>query len=492
MGNTENIPKEEPSLKMKAIRSVKWTTMAEVVLKISSMVVTIFLARMLDKEDFGLYALAFVVIDGLGLFKSIGIDKALIQRSEELDKAADTAFLIIPPLGIVLYGTLWLVTPYVANFYPEAADLPQVLRALGFFFVIFTVGKIPLTLLEKDIKFDVIAKITVVSQFFYSIVALSLAFSGFGVWSLVIAYLGTELVRCFMYWRAVPWRPSWTFDKQIASEMFHFGKFVFLSSLIWFLERSFDKIIIPKVIDITTLGVYSIANNLASIPAGFLGVKVSHVLFPTYSKLQGNLYNMKMAFLRVFKVVFMICAPITMGLYLIGGDFLLIAYGSKWVDAVPLVQILAFCGLFHAMGYAKGPILLSLNKPKIGFYLGLIKALILFTTLIPIAKTHGIIGVSWFILVLTIIMFFVGQSITLRLMKVKWSEVLAVLSSTMWACAAMGIVFALTNAYVMGLEVHAIVKFLLNFTIVSAAFGAVIWIKEKEFIWDIKQMVMKS
>ncbi|MCB9721566.1 MAG: hypothetical protein H6756_11905 [Candidatus Omnitrophica bacterium] len=129
----------------------------------------------------------------------------------------------------------------------------------------------------------------------------------------------------------------------------------------------------------------------------------------------------------------MICAPITMGLYLIGGDFLLIAYGSKWVDAVPLVQILAFCGLFTAMGYAKGPILLSLNKPKIGFYLGLIKALILFTTLIPIAKTHGIIGVSWFILVLTIIMFFVGQSITLRLMKVKWSEVLAVLSSTLWA-----------------------------------------------------------
>ena len=492
MGNTENIPKEEPSLKMKAIRSVKWTTMAEVVLKISSMVVTIFLARMLDKEDFGLYALAFVVIDGLGLFKSIGIDKALIQRTKDLDKATDTAFLIIPPMGIVLYGVLWVITPFVASFYPEAIDLPEVLRALGLFFVIFTLSKVPLTLLEKDIKFDVIARITVVSQVFYSVTALTLAFSGCGVWSLVVAYLATECIRCILFWRAVPWRPSFTFDKKVALEMLHFGKFVFLSSLIWFLERSFDKIIIPKVIDISTLGVYSIANNLASIPAAFLGVKVSHVLFPTYSKLQGNLYNMKMAFLRVYKVVFMICAPVTLGLFLIGGDFLVVAYGSKWIDAVPLLQILAFCGLFTAMGYAKGPILLSLNKPKIGFLLGSIKAVILFVALIPVARTYGIVGVSWFILVLTIVMFFIGQSITLNLIKVKWSEVLAVLSSTLWACAAMGIAFALTNPYVMALEAHAIVKFLLNSTIISAAFGAVIWIKEKEFIWDIKQMVIKS
>ncbi|MCB9721565.1 MAG: oligosaccharide flippase family protein [Candidatus Omnitrophica bacterium] len=225
MGNTENIPKEEPSLKMKAIRSVKWTTMAEVVLKISSMVVTIFLARMLDKEDFGLYALAFVVIDGLGLFKSIGIDKALIQRTKDLDKATDTAFLIIPPMGIVLYGVLWVITPFVASFYPEAIDLPEVLRALGLFFVIFTLSKVPLTLLEKDIKFDVIARITSFSQVFYSVTLLT-AFSGFGVWSLVIAYLGTELVRCISVLAGRALAAVLTFDKKIALEMLHFGKFV--------------------------------------------------------------------------------------------------------------------------------------------------------------------------------------------------------------------------------------------------------------------------
>lgn len=492
MSNTDNIPKEEPSLKMKAIRSVKWTTLAEVALKISSMIVTIFLARMLDKADFGLYALAFVIINGLGLFKSIGFDKALIQRADKVEEAADTAFFIIPPLGFILYGVLWLVTPFVADFYPEATELPDVLRALGLFFVIFTVGKVPLTLLEKDIKFDVIAKITVTSQVFYSVVALALAFSGFGVWSLVIAYLGTEFVRCIQYWRAVTWRPSFTFDKTLAAEMFHFGKFVFLSSLVWFLERSFDKFAIPKIIDITTLGLYSIANNLASIPAGFLGVKVSHVLFPTYSKLQGNLYNLQQAFLRVFKVVFMICAPITLGLFLIGGDFLLVAYGEKWVDAVPLVKILAISGLFHAMGYAKGPILLTLNKPKLGFVLGLIKAFILFTTLIPVAKKYGIIGVAYYITILNSVMFFIGQGITLRLMKVKWGQVLNVLSSTLWACAMMWIVHAFTYASVMAWDVHAIVKFLINFLIASLGFLAVIWIKEREFVLDIKNMVIKS
>lgn len=493
MSNTDNIPKKgEPGLKMKAIRSVKWSSISQLMSKVTSMIVTIFLARMLSKADFGLYALAFVIIDGLGLFKSIGIDKALIQRQEKVESAANTAFFIIPTLGLVLYGILWALTPFLADFYSDAPELPGVLRALGLFFVIFTFSKVPITLLEKEIKFDVIAKVNMTAQVLYSILALTLAFNGFGVWSLVIGFLSSSLIKCFLFWRCVKWRPKAEFDVKVAKEMFHFGKFVLFGSLIWFVQRSFDKVVIPKVLNIATLGIYSIATNLADIPSSFLGVKVSHVLFPTYSKLQGDMYNMRRAFLRVFKVVLMLCMPLTLGLFFVGGDFLVLAYGDKWVDAVPILQILAFTGLFNALGYAKGPILLSLNKPKIGFVLGSIKAAFLFIFLIPIGKSHGVIGISWFMLAINLLMFIVGQVIVFRFIGIKWNQFERVTRSTMVSSLTMSAVLVPVMMGIEGLGWHPIVELGVNVVAASVGYLAPLWIMEKKFILDLKDMVIKS
>lgn len=489
----EDIPIDNgPSLKMRTVRSVKWSTYNEIIFKISSMVVTIFLARMLDKADFGLYALAFVVIDGLGLFKSMGFDKALIQRKTDIDKAANTAFIVIPSLGIVLYLVLLLIIPFVSDFYPEAHGLGDVLRALGLFFIIFTISKVPMALLEKEIRFDVLAKLEMSSQIFYSVIALTLAFCGMGVWSLVIAYLSMNIIRCVLYWKNVSWRPRFEFDKEIALEMFHFGKYIFLGSIIWFVLSSFDKIVIPKILDISTLALYAIAMNLAEIPSSFLGAKVSHVLFPTYSKLQGNVYDLTMAFTRVFKLIFMVCAPISVGLLLVGGDFLVMAYGDKWAGAVPILQILSLYGLTNAMGYAKGPILLSLNKPKLTFQLSALRAAAIFLFVIPMGKFFGVCGIAWVVLFTSVALFFIGFVFINKFLHLSKEQIKNMIQSTLIAVAVMSTGILIIQKIAAVLEINHIVRFFVCFTCGAGFYLLTLWLLEKEFILEVKDLAIKS
>lgn len=490
--NESAAEQHEPSLKLKTVRSVKWSTMAEVAVKISSMVVTIFLARMLEKSDFGLYALAFVVIDGLGLFKSMGFDKALIQRKTDIDKAANTAFIVIPSLGILLYLVLLLIIPVLANFYPEAHGLADILRALGLFFIIFTISKVPATLLEKEIKFDVLAKFDIISQVFYSIIALALAFHGMGVWSLVIAYLSMNLIRCVQYWRNVKWRPRFEFDKVIALEMFHFGKYIFLGSIIWFVLSSFDKIVIPKILDVTTLGLYAVAMNLADIPGSFLGAKVSHVLFPTYSKLQGNTYNLMRAFTRVFKLIFMVCAPISIGLLLIGGDFLVLTYGEKWADAIPILQILSVYGLTNALGYAKGPIFLSMNMPKFTFQLSALRGVLIFVFVIPMGKMFGVCGIAWVVLLTSLLLFFLGWGLIIKTLKITTEQLKEMAASTVIGVLVMSVGIVLVHKICVIAGLHMFIRFLLCFLSGAALYLVTLWVREKDFILEVKDLAIKA
>ena len=144
------------SLKHKVFHGAIWLSGAAFARKIISFATTIVLARILEPTVFGLYALAFVVIDGFGLFKSMGIDSALIQRKDKVDVAAHTAFFIIPSFGIVIYLVLLLCSPVIAYFM-ESQELAAVICALGLVFVISSFQRVPLVLLERNMKFNIMA-----------------------------------------------------------------------------------------------------------------------------------------------------------------------------------------------------------------------------------------------------------------------------------------------------------------------------------------------
>ncbi|MBZ0167479.1 MAG: lipopolysaccharide biosynthesis protein, partial [Candidatus Omnitrophica bacterium] len=424
------------SLKHKTAQSTKWVMFYSVAQRIISFCTTIVLARILDPEVFGMYALAFVVIDGFGLFKSLGIDAALIQRKDDADEAANTAFYIIPFFGIVIYFVLTVSSPYIAEFMGDPEIVP-VLRALGLIFVLNAFQRVPLVMLEKDLKFGWLSMSGIAIDILYSVLAITFSILGWRVWSLVVAFLIKTIFGVSIVWVISRWKPNFRFSWALAKDMFHFGKFVFMSSLIAFSISSFDKIVIPKFIDMATLGLYTIAYNFSTIVSSYLGGRINRVLYPVYSRMQDDLHDLRRNYLKVLKLLTLISFPVSVGILLVGGEFLELAYGAKWVGAIPILKILAWLGFLHTVGSTGGPIINALKKPKINFMIDGVKALIIFGGMIPAVKFFGIKGIAYVVLFNSAVAVALSQFVVTRLIKLRYIHILASLRPAAFAALGM-------------------------------------------------------
>ena len=270
------------SLKKQTVSSLKWQIGANVLQKIITFGATIILARLLGPSAFGLFALTMVIVSSFELFKSLGIDSALIRKADNFEDAANTAFVIIPLLGILLYIVLNFSAPIIAKFLNNRELLP-IIRVLGIVFVISCFSKVPQASLERDMHFKKISIAEFTSSIIFSVSAVVFAFLNFRVWSLVYAYIIKMFVYMAMIWIYAQWRPKLFFNKTLALEMFNFGKFVFLASAVWFIKMNLDNFLVGKLLGLTMLGLYAIAFNIANFGADYFGNKVYKVIYPAYS-----------------------------------------------------------------------------------------------------------------------------------------------------------------------------------------------------------------
>lgn len=409
------------TLKKQTVNGVKWLVGSSFLQKAISVCTTIVLARILGPADFGLFALAFVAIDALGLFKSMGFDSALIQRNEDVNKAANTAFFIIPFLGIILYLILSISAPFIAKFLNNE-QVSGIIRALGIIFVISCFGRVPATLLEKNIQFRKVSIIEVSSAIVNSVSALTFAFLKFGVWSLVIAYVIKVTVQNVLTFIVCGWKPRFEFDKKIALDMFHFGKFIFLGALVWFLKMNLDNLLVGKLLGVTALGLYAIAFNVANFGAEYFGGKVYRVTYPAYAKIQNDLKGLKDAALEVFKHTSWIALPLGTGFFLLGKEFLTLVYGEKWVGAADTLKILAWAGTCNTLTAGLSGVFLALNKTKFTFWVILLEVTIFFIFISPMAKLYGIRGVGIVVSFASFSTLFFILLMSMKMLRIKLSQ----------------------------------------------------------------------
>ena len=212
-------------------------------------------------------------------------------------------------------------------------SLTSVIRILGLIYIIKCFSRVPSALYVKELNFKTKAIIELSAEVFNSTVAITLAFLKFGVWSLVYAYLVKQLITFIGFWKFCPWRLRPEFDWHIARELIHFGKFVFSSSLLWFLVKNLDRMVIGRLLGTVILGFYAIAYNIANLTATHFTGLVSQVMFPAYSKIQNDRNKMEEVFLRTMKYISLVSIPFCVGIFILAPDFLRIVYGEKWLPA---------------------------------------------------------------------------------------------------------------------------------------------------------------
>ena len=381
------------SLKREAIKGIGWVSVITFFTRTSRFIVTLFLAKLLIPEDFGVMAIGLLVVNILILFREVGVGAALIHKQENIEKAASTAFFIIIGVSIILFTITCLVSNYIVQFFRYQISTKMVCF-LAFSIVLSAIGKTHFLQLQKSLNFQKEVFPEFISIIGYACITIILALSNYGVWSLVYGHLASELLRTVMLIIVTPWQPRLEFDMKSAKELLSFGKHVLGSTFTIYLFNNLDQIIIGRVLGTKLLGFYSFGYRIANLPAQNIAQIVGHVMFPVYSQMQLQTERFRNAYLNTFKYISALTIPIAFGILLLAPHLFKILYGSKWDSAIPVLQILCVYGLFRSFGSLAGSVLMSKGYPQWLWYVAGVQVLIVLPLVYTVSKHFGIEGVA--------------------------------------------------------------------------------------------------
>ncbi|HPP75445.1 MAG TPA: lipopolysaccharide biosynthesis protein [Armatimonadota bacterium] len=402
------------------ITGVGWTFSSAVTVRAMQFLVTVVLARLLAPSAFGLFALGTMIITAITLFRDLGLGQSLIYHKTDVQKNAETTFLMSAVFGLLSWGAVFVASPLLAKLF-GGPDLIWPLRVMSFSVVLTSLATVPSVLLEKELEFKKRALPEFAMGISYAAAALILAVKGFGVWSLVGGHLAMSAASLIVTWLVAGWKPAASFHRESAKKTLNFGKHLMAASVLFLAFFYIDHAAIGRWLGVTALGYYSIAFTICNLPATNITHVVNKVMYPTYSKLNEDMAALRKAYTRTVKSIAMLSFPIACWLFMASEDFVLGFFGPKWSPAIPLFKILALYGMFRSIGATAGSVFMAVGEPKWVYRLNFLQIAIAAPLVYPVAIKFGTIGVA----TLFTVAYTTGTSLAL------W-KVVQILEMTVW------------------------------------------------------------
>ncbi len=394
-----------------------WSSVHHFGTMIISFIANIVLARLLTPEDFGLIGIILVFIAISNTLVDGGFASALIQKKTPTQEDYSTIFYWNLLVSILLFIILYISAPGVEKFF-QMTLLAPLLRVQGLVLIFNAFNIIQFNQLRKKLNFKKLANISLISTSLGAIIGITLAFCGFGVWSLVIKMLSISFLNSVFLWYLSKWRPGLIFNVNSFKELFKFGSFMLLTSILIKVYDNIKTIIIGKVFSVIDLGYYTQAHRMESVPVEGLSTVVNQVTFPVYSNLQHNLERMVRGVRNSLKAITFINFPIMVLLIVISKPLIILLLTDKWAESIPYFQILCIGGMVYTLNTINNNILKSLGRSDMYFYVLLAKRIIgLF--LIIIGLRFGIKGMLYAVAINSYISFFIGMYYSSKLSGYK-------------------------------------------------------------------------
>ncbi len=310
--------------------------------------VGIVLARLLNPTDFGLIGMLTIFIAISQSFVDSGFASALIRKQNCSPADYSTVFYFNLAVSILSFGILYLLAPTIAGFFVEP-KLTELLRILGIGLIFNAVGLIQRTIFTKQVNFKVQTHVSLIASISSGIIALSMAYLGFGVWSLVALTLTRYGVYSMVIWLKSSWRPKLLFSIKAFKELFGFGGKLLISGLIDTGYRNLYYIIIGKYFSASELGFYTKADEFRKLPSENLNSVIGRVSYPILANLQDNPDALKTGYKKIIKISMFLSFLLMLGLAAISKDLLLFIIGEAWLPTVPFLRLLCFVGMLYPL-----------------------------------------------------------------------------------------------------------------------------------------------
>lgn len=325
-----------------------WKAASQTTIQVTRVATTILLARLLAPSDFGLAGMVLVFSGLIQLFADVGFSASLIQFKHVSEEDCSTAFWTGLAVGTTLFVASVVAAPAIANFYHEP-QLRWMFVAVTSGFVLEALIVTQSSLLWRRMEFRAIEVRLIFATLVSTAVGIGAAIAGLGAWSLILQVNGFAVTSVIAIWVLSPWKPHFLYSRDSLKRMMGFSSNVFVSRFLTWGDRNADNLLVGRFLGSSALGIYSLGYSVILMPFGRLVQPLQNVTVPALASLQGNLPRMRHVWLRSLRVMSSILFPALAGFIVVCPDLVPLVFGQRWVDAVPVMQILAWVALIQSL-----------------------------------------------------------------------------------------------------------------------------------------------
>ncbi len=431
------------SLKKKTVKGVAWTSLERVTNIGLGFVIGVILARILSPSDYGLLAMIGVFNAVAYAFLDSGFGNALVRKPDLTEDDNTTAFCFNIMAGMVLFGIIWLIAPWVSQFYDKPILTP-LLRAEGTLLIISSFRIVQGTQLTRALNFKAKMIIRVTSNVLSGILGIIAAYKGLGVWALVLMHISGSLTGLLMLWIISPWRPHGRWNKVSFSYLWGYGSKLLASGMLNTIYNNIYPIIIGKFFSADDLGQYTRATHYANMPSGTLTGVIQQVTFPVLSQIQDENDRLEKSYRRMLRLMVFIIFPVMIGMAALAHPLVVALVTDKWVQCVPYLQVICFVSMWYPVHAINLNLLQVKGRSDLFLRLEIIKKII-GVCVISISVFYGVMGLCWGSLCSALICLFINTYYTGKLINVGFVRQMKDMTPTLLASLAMGAVVYLAT-----------------------------------------------
>jgi O-antigen/teichoic acid export membrane protein len=373
-------------LKRIAVRGLLWTGAGSLWRQLVQVATSLTLAHLLTPEIFGLLAMALVFTEVAQLFVDFGLGLAVVQTREPSPLLLSSCFWLGSGAATGAALLLSCAAPGIAAAFGDPRITPLV-PFLAVNLVLSSPVTIPSSLLQRELRFAALAKITFVSAAIGSAVAVIMATAGFGIWSLIAQPLIGTVAMSVLVFTVSRWHPRWEFSWPSLQGVIRFGIGLFGSSLLNYCERNADNFLIGRFLGATSLGFYNMAYQLMLFPLGLVSSAVGKVTFPILADLRADLDQYRRFYLKTCSIIGFVTFPMMCGLFVVADQFVAVVLGNKWLSAITVIKILCPLGMVQSIVTTVGHIFNSTSRTSTAFRWTLVST--------PITVLAFAVGLRW-------------------------------------------------------------------------------------------------
>lgn len=370
---------------------VLWNLASLLLTRGASTLFMLFLARLLVPEAFGLIAMATVVFELANAFINSGLGSALIRSKEVSPADLNTVFYTNLGLSLIAYAAIYFGAPYIADFYNQP-ELVTLIRVMGLVVFINAVKIVQSAMFSRKMDFKTQMKANLLATLVAGALAVTAAFQGWGVWSLVVQMLTQAAVSAVILWLASNWRPAWQFSTASFSRLFAYGRNILAEGMLDVAFQNSYILVIGRFFSAELTGLYFFAKRINNLISQHLTSAVQQVTFPALATLQDDNVILKYKYRQIMQLMMFLIAPIMMLLAALSPLLIELVFGAKWQGAVPYLQLLCVGGMIYPLHALNINLLNVKGRSDLMFKVGMVKRAVSLTLLF-LAIPYGVLGI---------------------------------------------------------------------------------------------------